>query len=85
MAGLIQQSPMNKMLVTLITIRDQWGDAFPLDPSQWSDTDGDGFGDNKLEEYQMHSQSGQPNGLIPMVTAMGIIRNWALGNLMNVI
>ena len=30
----------------LITIRDQWGDAFPLDPSQWSDTDGDGFGDN---------------------------------------
>ena len=30
----------------MITIREQWGDAFPLDPSQWSDTDGDGFGDN---------------------------------------
>ncbi|MDP6870198.1 MAG: hypothetical protein QGI21_05445 [Candidatus Poseidoniaceae archaeon] len=30
----------------MITIRDQWGDAFVTDITQWSDMDGDGFGDN---------------------------------------
>ncbi len=30
----------------MITIREQWGDAFIADNSQWSDMDGDGFGDN---------------------------------------
>ena len=34
----------------LIQSRVQNGDAFPDEPTQWSDTDGDGFGDNYKDE-----------------------------------
>ena len=34
------------LTLTNISITNQTGDAFPNDPTQWNDTDGDGYGDN---------------------------------------
>ncbi|GIR34283.1 MAG: hypothetical protein CM15mP47_5090 [Methanobacteriota archaeon] len=32
--------------MVLVTIRPDDGDQFPLDSTQWNDTDNDGYGDN---------------------------------------
>ena len=46
-------------------------DAFPNDPTQWSDTDGDGYGDNDNGSIsQMHSPPTPLNGAMSMVMAM---------------
>ena len=47
---------------------DQQGDdAFPLDPTQWEDADGDGYGDNPNGTNADQFPTIQPNGSIVMV------------------
>ena len=46
-------------------------DAFVNDPTQWNDTDGDGYGDNANGSVQIDSRTTPANGTTLTATASG--------------
>ena len=50
---IITETSTHLTLTLKQVLRDnQTGDAFPLDPNQWADADGDGFGDFQGGEFR---------------------------------